>query len=167
MTHGTGATRRWGVRLRGSSSLDAARIVDDFAIRRAATACLVPAANSCLQAARPAVRLSPFFALPMALGCALTALPVDPATIRPPGAARRDHAPTDAFVDVAGLGLVYADGADVLAGISLRVRRGGFVAVVGSGGCGKYSLLKVIAGLPGGACRSGVGPWAVLSRRSA
>ncbi len=39
------------------------------------------------------------------------------------------------------------DGAEVLAGISLRVGEGEFVTLLGSSGCGKTTMLRIIAGL--------------------
>jgi NitT/TauT family transport system ATP-binding protein len=51
-----------------------------------------------------------------------------------------------AFVDLEGVSLVYGDTLAV-AGCSLEVGRGEFAALVGTSGCGKSSLLKVIAGL--------------------
>jgi NitT/TauT family transport system ATP-binding protein len=55
-----------------------------------------------------------------------------------------------ASVDIGNVTLTYRGAAgDVLAlrNTSLNVRRGEFAAVVGSSGCGKSSLMKLVAGL--------------------
>jgi NitT/TauT family transport system ATP-binding protein len=60
-----------------------------------------------------------------------------------------DHAP-DAIVTITDLAFSYggAVGSEpVLEGLSLSVPRGGFVAVVGSSGVGKSTLVRVVAGL--------------------
>ena len=55
---------------------------------------------------------------------------------------------TDLIVDLQDLGFGFGHGERlVLEGISLAVPRGSFVALVGSSGVGKSSLLRVIAGL--------------------
>jgi NitT/TauT family transport system ATP-binding protein len=53
---------------------------------------------------------------------------------------------TQAFVEFANVSLAYGDTLAV-AGCSLEIERGEFAALVGTSGCGKSSLLKVIAGL--------------------
>jgi NitT/TauT family transport system ATP-binding protein len=55
-----------------------------------------------------------------------------------------------AFVDIDAVSLVYGRGANrthALDTTSIRVRRGGFAAVVGPSGCGKSSLMKLVTGL--------------------
>ena len=52
----------------------------------------------------------------------------------------------DAFVDLEEVSLAYGDMLAV-AGCTLRVQRGEFAVLVGTSGCGKSSLLKVVAGL--------------------
>ncbi|MFF8408713.1 ABC transporter ATP-binding protein [Streptomyces omiyaensis] len=57
------------------------------------------------------------------------------------------RAPADGAVRVTGLGHAYADGRPVLSGITLDVRGGERVALVGASGAGKTTLAKVIAGI--------------------
>ena len=54
--------------------------------------------------------------------------------------------PDDALLEVAGLDAFYGD-FQALFGLSLRVREGEVVAVIGANGAGKSTLLKRIAGL--------------------
>ncbi|MGH6763696.1 MAG: ABC transporter ATP-binding protein [Phyllobacterium sp.] len=51
----------------------------------------------------------------------------------------------DGFLEVAGASVRYGD-VEVLKGIDLSVRKGEFVALLGSSGCGKTTLLRSIAG---------------------
>ena len=54
----------------------------------------------------------------------------------------------DDFLTLRDVGLAYADnGHHVLSGISLTIPAGAFVALVGSSGVGKSTLLRVIGGL--------------------
>ena len=60
--------------------------------------------------------------------------------------------PPDHFLTLRDVGLTYADGAGelhgpVLAGVSLTISAGAFVALVGSSGVGKSTLLRIIGGL--------------------
>ena len=55
------------------------------------------------------------------------------------------NAPID--IAVHGLGVSFGQPRNVLTGVELSVRRGEFVALIGASGCGKTTLLNVIAGL--------------------
>ena len=75
--------------------------------------------------------------------------------------------PVAAGVTVAGVSKAF-DGAPVLREVSLNIDRGEFVALLGGSGCGKTTLLRIIAGLEtadagkvliGGADVSGVPPY--------
>ena len=50
------------------------------------------------------------------------------------------------YVDVAGVGVVLADGRTLLRDVSFRVGEGATAALVGANGAGKTTLLRVIAG---------------------
>ena len=51
------------------------------------------------------------------------------------------------MLELAQLSKTYADGTQALAGVSLAVREAEIVALVGGSGCGKTTLLRLIAGL--------------------
>ena len=50
-------------------------------------------------------------------------------------------------ISVRGLGVRFGNARMALSGVDLDVRRGEFVALIGASGCGKTTLLNVIAGL--------------------
>jgi NitT/TauT family transport system ATP-binding protein len=50
-------------------------------------------------------------------------------------------------ISVQGLAVNFGLAHDVLSGVELAVRRGEFIALIGASGCGKTTLLNVIAGL--------------------
>jgi NitT/TauT family transport system ATP-binding protein len=52
-----------------------------------------------------------------------------------------------AFVELDRVGLTYAGGTRALDGVTMRLKRGEFAAVVGPSGCGKSSLMKLTTGL--------------------
>ncbi|WP_421994319.1 ABC transporter ATP-binding protein [Reyranella sp.] len=64
--------------------------------------------------------------------------------------ATRDPAPESeipADISVRGLSVNFGRARNALTGVDLTVRRGEFVALIGASGCGKTTLLNVIAGL--------------------
>src|SRR5690606_36908755 len=65
-------------------------------------------------------------------------------TIRPAGDAG-EEALMPAFLEVADARVRYGNN-EVLKGVNLSVRKGEFVALLGSSGCGKTTLLRAIAG---------------------
>lgn len=55
---------------------------------------------------------------------------------------------SQSFVELAGVRLRYNDGDDLaLETTDMKIKKGEFIAVVGSSGCGKSSLLKLVSGL--------------------
>lgn len=54
---------------------------------------------------------------------------------------------TRAFLDVKEVTHIFADGHEVLTNISLSIKSGAFVALVGPSGVGKSTLLRIVAGL--------------------
>ena len=62
--------------------------------------------------------------------------------------AKRDPDPD--VLDIRGLSKTYADGTQALAGVDLSVEAGEIVALIGGSGCGKTTLLRLIAGLDRG-----------------
>lgn len=52
-----------------------------------------------------------------------------------------------AFLDIKEVTHVFADGHEVLTNISLSIKKGAFVALVGPSGVGKSTLLRIVAGL--------------------
>jgi nitrate/nitrite transport system ATP-binding protein len=52
-----------------------------------------------------------------------------------------------AFLQVQGLGRTFAPGKPVFAGVDFTIARGEFVCIIGHSGCGKTTILNVLAGL--------------------
>jgi nitrate/nitrite transport system ATP-binding protein len=55
-----------------------------------------------------------------------------------------------AYLSIEGLGVTFSKGArtsEVLRGVELQVNKGEFVSIIGHSGCGKTTLLNVVAGL--------------------
>jgi NitT/TauT family transport system ATP-binding protein len=79
--------------------------------------------------------------------------PTDPVRARRPsaaGAGEDAKTPADAFVHIRDIRKAYEGSGlpvQALASVSLRVRRGEFVAVLGPSGCGKSTLLMIVGGL--------------------
>ena len=62
---------------------------------------------------------------------------------------------SELLLRVSGIETTYGDGRAALSGLSLDVRAGGVVAVLGANGAGKTTLLRTIAGLVRGQPREG------------
>lgn len=78
-------------------------------------------------------------------GASVTALrPVPPAATGGEAAAARAG---NAFLKVEGLGKTYVPGKPVFAGVDFTLERGEFVCIIGHSGCGKTTILNVLAGL--------------------
>src|SRR6476620_4210342 len=60
----------------------------------------------------------------------------------------RDTGPASAaFLQVQGLGRTFVPGKPVFAGVDFTIARGEFVCIIGHSGCGKTTILNVLAGL--------------------
>ncbi|MDB5850513.1 MAG: nitrate transport ATP-binding subunit [Rhodoferax sp.] len=55
--------------------------------------------------------------------------------------------PADAFLRVEGLSKSFVPGKPVFAGVDFTIARGEFVCIIGHSGCGKTTILNVLAGL--------------------
>ena len=71
--------------------------------------------------------------------------PAPPGTIRRADPVTRGRGTPVLTIDE--LSKTYADGTEALAAVSLSVRQGEIVALIGGSGCGKTTLLRLIAGL--------------------
>jgi NitT/TauT family transport system ATP-binding protein len=71
---------------------------------------------------------------------------IDAADEAPQGARHADSGP-ETDIRVADLSVDFGQGRNVLTGVNLDVPRGEFIALIGASGCGKTTLLNVIAGL--------------------
>src|SRR5688572_6842734 len=55
--------------------------------------------------------------------------------------------PSRAYLSIENLGVRFGAGSEVLRGVDLTVDRGEFISVIGHSGCGKSTMLNVVAGL--------------------
>ena len=62
-------------------------------------------------------------------------------------ATQRKAQPVDAFLKIEGLAKAYVPARPVFADVSFTLARGEFVCVIGHSGCGKTTILNVLAGL--------------------
>jgi nitrate/nitrite transport system ATP-binding protein len=78
-------------------------------------------------------------------GTTIAGLTANPELTAP---ARADAAaPGPAFLKVEGLAKTYVPGKPVFAGVDFTIDRGEFVCIIGHSGCGKTTVLNVLAGL--------------------